>query len=623
MSVTEKRRDLARELQHDGTRRAYLHPKRLPLLALLWRMYEPVRESPRMIAAHLAYAISFGVLPLLGVIATWMMVRLLSQPDARTATLLWAAAIYGLVFVLCGAASKLIYHRHYSWFTKERLRLLRLTNYKLMRMDFGLFESSRFMDDVQTAYASFSGNNNGVEGTFHKVFELGGTLVAALLLAGLLSWLSPLLALLGLAFVALSTWAKIHVGRLWHEKREEMMRVFRRLSMLSQEAADFKAGKDLRLYGMAGRFRAVFEPVMRLHMAMHRTYTKRELKLSFLENLALVAVDVAGALLLITRRTQGSITMADFVMLLSALVLFSQTLLALAQQLAFIKTETRYVQDAFDVLDARLDSAGGIDYVPGEGPVRIEFEDVSFAYPGTDKKVLEHLSFEIQSGERCALVGVNGAGKTTLVKLLIGLYQPDAGRILIDGIDSTTLSQQALFALFGVVFQEVEPIALSIAETVAASTQGIDRLRVEQALRTAGLWDKVDSYEKGIDTPLLKIIHEEGVILSGGEKQKLMIARALYKKNTRMMVLDEPTAALDALAEQAVYLQFDQLLSGRSALFVSHRLASTRFCDRILLLNGGRIAQHGSHEQLLAQEGLYRQLFTTQGKYYQEQEGEA
>lgn len=130
----------------------------------------------------------------------------------------------------------------------------------------------------------------------------------------------------------------------------------------------------------------------------------------------------------------------------------------------------------------------------------------------------------------------------------------------------------------------------------------------------------MSSFDKGIHTPLLKVMQEDGVILSGGENQKLMIARALYRQNTRIMVMDEPTAALDALAEQAIYQQFDALLQGRTSLFISHRLASTHFCDRILLLDGGHIAQHGTHEELMAQEGLYRHLFTTQGKYYQEQE---
>ena len=619
MSTTAKRRDLARELMDKDTRKAYLHPGKPKLRRVLWRMYAPVRKSPRMIATSLFYALTNGALPLLSVLVIYILVGLLSAPGAGTNTMLLAAGIYALLYFVCGMASQQLNHRNYTWFTRERLRLLNLVNHKLMSMDFGLFENPSFLDDAKTSFRCFSGNENGLEGTYHKVFEMGGTLVAALLLGGLLAWLHPLIPLAGLVLVAVGTLAQAHVGAFKHKRREELMRVLRRLSMLGQEASNFKAGKDLRLYRMGGRFKKVFEPLMDSYMKLYRAFTRRELQLSFAESLALVAVDLVSALLLVERRLAGVIGTAEFVMLLSAVILFSRTLLLLTQQMGFVKTETLYVQDAFDFLDASLSSLDGSGQVPGEGPVSVRFEEVSFSYPGTQRLVLENLSFDIKAGERCALVGLNGAGKTTLVMLLLGLYQPKSGRILINGVDAATLSQDTLFSLFGAVFQELEPLALTVAETVAASDQGIKRDRVEECLKTAGLWDKVASFEKGMDTPLLKIIHEDGAILSGGENQKLMIARALYREGTRLMVMDEPTAALDALAEQRIYQQFDQMLKGRTAMFISHRLASTRFCDRILLLDGGHIAQHGSHEELVAQPGLYQQLFITQGKYYQEE----
>ena len=623
MTQPKARRDLATELRDPAYRRAYLHPRKLNFLQVLHRMYEPVRKSGRIIASHIIYALTNGLLPLLSVLVMYVLVGLLSLPEANQGRMLLAAAVYGLVYFLCGAVSSLLKNRSYTWFTRQRLDYLNQTGYKIMAMDFGLFENPGFMDDIKTAHWSFGGNNTGLEGAWHKVYEMGGTLVSALLLGGLLCWLSPMVFLVGLLFVGISVLAQAHISAYKHKRREELMRIYRQLGTLSEEAANFKAGKDLRLYRMAGRFHSVFEPVMQGYMKLYKAFTRREMQLSFVEALALVALDLVCALLLVHRRLQGGIDTAQFVMLLSAVLLFSQTLVLLAQQLSAIKNETLYVQDAYNFLDAELTSLDGDGQVPGEGPVSIRFENVSFKYPGTDRLVLENLSFDIQAGERCALVGLNGAGKTTLVKLLLGLYQPTSGRILINGVDSATLPQHKLFSLFGAVFQEVEPLAFTIAETVAAGTEDIDQERVMDCLKTAGLLDKVVSFEKGIDTPLLKIIHEDGVILSGGENQKLMIARALYRRNTRMMVMDEPTAALDALAEQAIYQQFDQLLSGRTALFISHRLASTRFCDRILLLSGGQIAQHGSHEELVAQEGLYRQLFMTQGKYYLEQPEEA
>ena len=174
-------------------------------------------------------------------------------------------------------------------------------------------------------------------------------------------------------------------------------------------------------------------------------------------------------------------------------------------------------------------------------------------------------------------------------QLVTGLYQPTEGKILINGVDAATLPQEQLFSLFGVVFQEVQPLALTIAENVAATDTDIDREGVIESLKKAGLWEKVYSLPKGIDSPMLKVIEEDGVVLSGGENQKLSIARALYRKGTRMMIMDEPTAALDALAEEKIYREFDEILSGKTALFISHRLASTRFCDRIALLDGAEL----------------------------------
>ncbi|HHT45508.1 MAG TPA: ABC transporter ATP-binding protein [Fastidiosipila sp.] len=616
---TATRPDLARELLDEGKRRAFLHPNERTMLGSLKRMYEPVKKNPRIIMASIGYALTSGVLPLLSVLVTYILVQMLSSPNQTPGRMFMAAGIYGAVYFICSGLSHQLEMRNYSWFNLERMKMIHKVNYQLMRMDFGLYENPTFMDDLETATYSLSSNDQGFEGTYHKIFQMGGTFVSALLLALLLGWLNPLIAFVGVFFVIVTFLVQSHVGDFKYKRREELMRIYRQIGMLNHVAADFKAGKDLRLYRVASRFKAVFDPILKANTLLYKAFTRREFELSFVESVALIAIDLVSAIVLVQQRMAGAIDTAQFVMLLSAVILFSQTMLLLGQQLSAVKTETLYVQDMYDMVNADLNTEFGSNVIPGDGPIDVTFEDVSFSYPGTDRLVLEHLNFTIPAGERVALVGLNGAGKTTLVKLLLGLYQPDSGRILINGIDSSTLSYKALFSLFGVVFQEADPIALTIAETVAASVDNIDRERVEACLKTAGLWQKVESFAKGIDTPLLKIIDEDGAILSGGENQKLMIARALYREGTRMMVMDEPTAALDALAEQKIYQEFDKLLRGRTALFISHRLASTRFCDRILLLDGGHISQAGTHDELIAQEGLYKTLFTTQGKYYQEE----
>lgn len=616
---TAPRPDLARELLDEEKRRTFLHPNKRTMLGSLKRMYEPVKKKPRIIMASLGYALTSGVLPLLSVLVTYILVQMLSSPNQTPSRMFMAAGIYGAVYFICSGLSHQLEMRNYSWFNLERMKMIQQVNYQLMRMDFGLYENPTFMDDLETAAYSLSSNDQGFEGTYHKIFQLGGKFVSALLLALLLSWLNPLIALIGVFFVVVTFLVQSHVGDFKYKRREALMRIYRQINMLNHVAADFKAGKDLRLYRVASRFKAVFDPILNANTLLYKAFTRREFELSLVESIALIAIDMVSAIVLVQQRLSGAIDTAQFVMLLSAVILFSQTMLLLGQQLSAVKTETLYVQDMYDLINADLNTDSGSTEIPGDGPIDVTFENVSFSYPGTERLVLGNLSFTIPAGERVALVGLNGAGKTTLVKLLLGLYQPDSGRVLINGIDAATLSHNALFGLFGVVFQEADPIALTIAETVAASVDDIDREKVEACLKTAGLWQKVESFAKGIDTPLLKIIDEDGAILSGGENQKLMIARALYRDGTRMMVMDEPTAALDALAEQKIYQEFDELLRGRTALFISHRLASTRFCDRILLLDGGHISQAGTHDELIEQEGLYKTLFTTQGKYYQEE----
>ncbi len=616
--TTTHRRNLAVDLLDQDRRKQHLHSRPRTLPRTLARMYRPMRKNKRLVVASILYALTAGLLPLLGVGVMHTLVGLLNAPDATPRSMLLAAGMYAGAFFVLSAASALLNHYNYTSFCAQRIRLLNAALDQEMTMDYGLFENPGFKDDVAGWDRALSSNDSGLEGTYHQIFRLGGTLVSALLLGGLLAFTSPWIALIGLAFVAITYAAQAHVTHYKHERREQVSRLSRQLENLSQEAADFRAGKDLRLFDMGGRFQAAFAPLLKANRALYRVFTRREVQLSVPESLALVAIDLVGALVLVHRYLAGGLPLAQLVMLLTALSLFARTMQEMARQLASIKDETRYVDDTMDFIDADLQSRGGEGDVPGEGPVEVTFEDVSFHYPGHDALVLQHLNLHIPAGQTCALVGVNGAGKTTLVKLLCGLYLPTGGRILINGVEAATIPQERLFSLFGVVFQEVEPLAFTIAENVAATDRGIDRARVESCLKTAGLWDKVRSLPKGMDSPMLKVIEEDGVILSGGENQKLMIARALYRQGTRMMVMDEPTAALDALAEQRIYQEFDSLLRGRTALFISHRLASTRFCDRIVLLDGGRVAQQGTHEELIARPGLYRQMFLTQGKYYQE-----
>ena len=259
------------------------------------------------------------------------------------------------------------------------------------------------------------------------------------------------------------------------------------------------------------------------------------------------------------------------------------------------------------------------DSVKNSTPPVIEFRDVSFCYENSDTPVLSHLDFKINAGEKIALVGNNGAGKTTLVKLLCGLYPSTEGEILIDGERIDTMNLDTWQEKISVVFQDADPMAFSVAMNVAGeSEQILDRKRVEESLRRAGLWNKIKGLTNREDTYLTQELDDNGILLSGGEMQKLLLARSIYKDGS-LLILDEPTSALDPLAESAMYEEYNSLAGGKTSLFISHRLASTKFCDRILLLEKGQIAEMGTHAQLMQKNGKYKEMFDIQSQYYRDE----
>jgi ABC-type multidrug transport system fused ATPase/permease subunit len=256
--------------------------------------------------------------------------------------------------------------------------------------------------------------------------------------------------------------------------------------------------------------------------------------------------------------------------------------------------------------------------LPKADAYTIEFKDVSYKYLKTDNYALRHLNLKINAGERLAVVGLNGAGKTTMIKLLLRLYDPTEGVITLNGVDIKKYDREDYYRLFAPVFQDVETFAFPIAENVSMKTAAdTDKDKVAKVLEEAGLAEKIASLKHGIDTYITNIVEDDGIDLSGGEKQKLALARALYK-GAQVVVLDEPTAALDPISENSLYETYDEMMKGKATVFISHRLASTRFCTRIILIEAGRIKEEGTHDELLAKKGRYYELYETQAKYYRD-----
>lgn len=245
----------------------------------------------------------------------------------------------------------------------------------------------------------------------------------------------------------------------------------------------------------------------------------------------------------------------------------------------------------------------------------VEFRDVSFCYPGTGRKVLDHVNLKFRIGEKLAIVGENGSGKSTFIKLLCRLYDPTEGEILLNGINIKKYNYKEYRSVFSVVFQDFKLFSLPLGQNVAASTT-YDADKVRECLKLAGFDMQSAQMEKGLDAWLYKDCDEDGVNISGGEEQKIALARALYQ-NAAFLILDEPTAALDPIAEAEVYSSFNEIVGNRTAVYISHRLSSCRFCDEIIVFDHGRIVQQGTHEELVEQTNRkYFELWNAQAKYY-------
>jgi len=415
--------------------------------------------------------------------------------------------------------------------------------------------------------------------------------------------------------VAVTMW----VGKLNYKneynRKEETSAANRKINYFYETTHNFTYGKDIRIYGLKDRILANYDAEINALKKILQKLRRREYLLSFLCLGTLLITNVAMYGILISQ-AYGGMTISSFSMYVSAITSLMASLLLLGDEISMIANQGQYVADYFRLIDSDLTNGEGTAKKPEE-TLEIVFDHVTFRYPGSEVNVFEDLNFTIHKGERLAIVGVNGAGKSTLVKLMTGLYEPTEGQIFINGTEIRQYGKEELYSMFSAVFQEVNVLAFDIRENVACKLDGVDDFRVKEALEKVGLWEKVTGFEKGLDQMMLKVIDEGGTDFSGGERQKLAIARGLYK-NANMVIMDEPTAALDALAEAEIYENFSTLVEGKTAVYISHRLASTKFCDKIALFDKNGLKEYGSHQELMEKKGSYYEMFTIQGKYYQE-----
>lgn len=467
--------------------------------------------------------------------------------------------------------------------------------------------------------AVYRGNELGVEAFLTNLRDIVVNLINTtlyIILSARLEWIwLPLILLpaIGQGIVSLMIMKQIDKNNqksqdLWME-REYMQRI-----ALQNEAA-----KDVRLYPIVGIFMKKCDSLRERWRVLVNGKQYRLFAADAVFWVLCIARDVV-AFIILFKRVQAGMPAADFVLYTGVILGISSYLRQIFNSLSFLAQNNLITTRYREVMSlSEYNQVGTAGLVP-QGLNTIRFENVSFAYPGEDgseKWALKNVNLIIEPGEKLALVGENGAGKTTLVKLAAGIYKPTSGNIYYDDVNVNTLNPAELYRKVAMVFQDVTIIATTMAENITCQPENkINYDRLNWAIERAGLSDVVARLKNGVHSQLTKYLHEDGVSLSGGENQRLMLARALYKGGD-LLILDEPTAALDPLAEAVMYEKYHELTEKQTAIFISHRLSSTQFCDRVVFLQDGEIAEIGTHASLMQSKGAYQHMFHEQAKYYQ------
>lgn len=383
-------------------------------------------------------------------------------------------------------------------------------------------------------------------------------------------------------------------------------------------ANSVEKAKDIRIFGLGNWIRQIYADVLQLQASFVRRREKHMVFAAAFGVTMTVLQNAVAYFYLLKMTLDGSLSASEFLLYFTAVSGFTTWLTGILENCNTLYQQTQGIGAVLAYLEGseqfRFENGRPL---PDTTACELRMENVTFRYPGTEKNLFENLNLTIRPGEKLAVVGLNGAGKTTLVKLLCGFYDPDAGRVTLNGIDIREFNRQEYYELLCAVFQDFSLLDVTVGENVAQSTEQIDEEKVWHCLELAGLAEFVRELPNELHTHVGRDIYLDGILLSGGQTQRLMLARALYKGGP-ILVLDEPTAALDPIAESDIYNKYNEMSAGKTAVFISHRLASTRFCDRILFVADGKIAEEGTHAELLKQGGAYADLYEVQSRYYQE-----
>lgn len=505
-----------------------------------------------------------------------------------------------------------------------RCEIITLLNKKAATTSYPNVYDEKFKKLKIKSQEAINSNRSATEAIWTTLTDLTTDIIGFIFYVVLMSSIQPLLLVAILVTTVISYFVSNYLNGWGYRHREEESEYATQIFYLDRRSSDLTVAKDIRIFGLRPWIDELYTKGLATYTAFHSraqgVYIWArivDLVLTFLRN-AIAYAYLIGLVI------DNGLSVSEFLLFFNAVGGFNAWVSGILGGFNTLYTQSLDISSVRECLEYpelfKFEDGEPIE-AEADRLYEIKLENVSFRYPDADKDTLTNINLTLHPGEKLAVVGVNGAGKTTLIKLICGFLDPTEGRILLDGKDIRNYNRRDYYKMFSAVFQEFSLLAGTIATNIAQDCEGIDMERVKECVDKAGLRKKIESLKDGYDTYLNREVFEDAMLLSGGETQRLMLARALYK-NAPFIVLDEPTAALDPIAESEMYQKYNEMTSGKSSIYISHRLASTRFCDRIIMIADGVIGEEGTHEELLKAGGKYAELFEIQSKYYKEGEDE-
>ena len=573
-----------------------------------------------LLVLYIVLTLVNAIIPILSAFLPKLVIERLTSDSDIWGLINTVMIFMGSIAVLTGVSKFL---KKYLYFEKFSInvRYLKLVATKGLTTDYINQENGTFRKLQEESFQCCNGHSPLTQ-VYDVLQSLGTSVLGIAVFSAVLFKLNAAVILFLVVTTALSFYLNKRVVKWTDEHSKERMGYVQQLSYINAVSGDARSAKDIRLYPMAKWFSDIYEDNMKGIAAWYRKLTKKLFRVTACDGALGLLREGIIYLYLIYMFMSGHISVGDFVLYFGVVNDFSSWLseiFAEASVLNQLSTKIKRFQEYLDFPEYYC-KEDGVHPDREKMPKEIELKNVSFRYEKNQPYVLKNFSLVIRPGEHLAVVGLNGAGKTTLIKLICGLIDPTDGQVLYNGKPITEYNRVELYQMYSAVFQQFSIMPVTVGEIIAeAPTAQVDSERVKKCLELAGMWERIQKLPDKLQSQYGRTIYDEGIEFSGGETQKLLLARSIYKA-APILLLDEPTAALDPIAESELYQKYNQISEGKTAVFISHRLASANFCDRIILIENGAICEEGTHRELLAKKGKYYNLFEVQAKYYRKEE---